>query len=51
MKKLLWDSYERLCHPDQMGANYKVLFVGDKRLGEVYPFFSEETIEKMQNTY
>ena len=29
-----------------MGAIYKILFLGDKNAGEVYPFLSEETIKK-----
>jgi len=51
VKKLLWDCYERLCSPDHMGGTYKVLFVGDKKAGEVYPFLSEETLAKEQQTF
>jgi hypothetical protein len=29
-----------------MGAIYKILYIGDKNAGEVYPFLSEETIKK-----
>jgi hypothetical protein len=43
---MIWDEYERLCHPDKMGATYKVMFFGDKSVGEVYPFLSPEEIER-----
>jgi len=49
MKDLIWSSYERLCHPEQMGSNYKVLFLAEKSLGEVYPFLSEEEIARRMN--
>ena len=50
-KDKIWDSYARLCSPEQMGATYKVLFMGDKNAGEVYPFLSEETLNKANETY
>jgi len=50
-KKQIYDSYARLCSPDEMGAIYKVLFLGEKGVGEVYPFLSEETIQKENDTY
>ena len=44
-KKLLYDSYARLCSPDEMGAIYKILFLGEKTVGDIYPFLSQETID------
>jgi SAM-dependent MidA family methyltransferase len=51
MQQQIWDSYARLCSPDEMGAIYKVLFLGEKTAGEVYPFLSEETIRKQNDYY
>jgi hypothetical protein len=34
-----------------MGAIYKILYIGDKNAGEVYPFLSEETIKKQNEFY
>lgn len=51
MQQQIWDSYARLCSPDEMGAIYKVLFLGEKSAGEVYPFLSEETIRKQSDYY
>jgi len=39
-KKLLYESYARLCSPEEMGAIYKILFIGEKSVGEIYPFLS-----------
>lgn len=50
-KEQIWESYARLCSPDQMGAIYKVLFLADKNAGEVYPFLSEETIRKKSDYF
>ena len=50
-KQKIWESYARLCDPNQMGAIYKVLFMADKNAGEVYPFLSEETVREMTETY
>ena len=47
-KKSLYDSYARLCSPDEMGAIYKVLFLGEKSVGDIYPFLSQESIDKQQ---
>ncbi|TNV80554.1 hypothetical protein FGO68_gene2308 [Halteria grandinella] len=49
-RKLLEDSYIRLCHPEQMGEIYKMLFLGHKEVGDIFPFLGEET-EKKQNTF
>ena len=46
VQQQVWDSYARLCSPEEMGAIYKILFISDKNAGEVYPFLSEETIRK-----
>ena len=51
VKQQLWDCYERLCSPEKMGATYKVLFIGDKKAGEVYPFLSQESMDKMTDYY
>ncbi len=45
-RKLLEDSYVRLCHPDQMGEIYKILYLGHKDAGEVFPFLGEQTAKK-----
>ena len=45
-KTLLEQSYVRLCSPEQMGATYKMLYLGHKDVGEVFPFIGEETINK-----
>ena len=45
-KKQIYDCYARLCSPDEMGAIYKILFIGNKNAGEVYPFLSAETLRK-----
>ena len=50
-KKHLWDCYERLCSPQQMGLNYKMMFIAEKEAGEVYPFMSEEAFMKMQEYF
>jgi hypothetical protein len=34
-----------------MGAIYKILFLGEKGAGEVYPFLSEETVRKMNEDF
>ena len=38
--KLLQD-YERLASPSSMGEIYKALFIGNKSIGEIYPFTEE----------
>jgi SAM-dependent MidA family methyltransferase len=50
-KKQIYDSYARLCSPDQMGEIYKMMFISEKHAGEVYPFLSEETIRKSSDYY
>ena len=45
-QKEIYDMYARLCSPDEMGAIYKVMFLGEKSAGEVYPFLSQETLRK-----
>lgn len=50
-KQMIWDSYARLCDPKQMGAIYKIMFIGEKKAGEVYPFLSEETVRELMETY
>lgn len=45
-KNHIYSCYERLCSPEQMGAIYKVLFIGEKSAGDVYPFLTEESIKK-----
>ena len=45
-QKSIYDSYARLCSPDEMGAIYKMLFIADKNAGDVYPFLTEETLAK-----
>lgn len=50
-KKELYDSYARLCSPDEMGAIYKILFMGEKSVGEIYPFLSQETIDKQKEYF
>ena len=45
-QKSIYDSYARLCSPDEMGAIYKMLFISDKNAGDVYPFLTEETLAK-----
>lgn len=50
-KKHLWSCYERLCSPEEMGANYKIMFIGEKEAGEVYPFMSEAAFLKMQEFF
>lgn len=47
---MLEESYNRLCDPEKMGKMYKMLYLGHKQLGDVYPFLGEET-EKKQNYY
>lgn len=49
-KKLLEESYVRLCSPEQMGEIYKMMYIGHKDVGEVFPFLGEETAKK-QNQY
>jgi hypothetical protein len=34
-----------------MGAIYKILFIGEKSVGEIYPFLSQETIEKQKEFF
>jgi len=34
-----------------MGAIYKILFLGEKTAGEVYPFLSAETISKLNDYF
>jgi hypothetical protein len=29
-----------------MGAIYKILFLGEKSVGDIYPFLSQESIDK-----
>ncbi len=41
--QLLESSYVRLCDPKEMGEIYKVLYLGHKSIGDVYPFLGEET--------
>ena len=38
--------YERLASPDHMGEIYKCLYVGQKSLGDVFPFGNNLTYEK-----
>ena len=38
----------RLCSPDAMGEIYKILYLGHKEVGEVYPFIGEQTMNKDQ---
>ena len=45
-RKLLEDSYVRLCSPDEMGAIYKFLHLGHKEKGDIFPFLGEETAKK-----
>ena len=40
---LIMDCYSRLCSPKEMGLIYKVMFIGNKEAGEVYPFISQES--------
>ncbi|CDW71486.1 UNKNOWN [Stylonychia lemnae] len=49
-KKLLEDSYYRLCHPSEMGEIYKMLYFGHREAGDIYPFLGEIT-EKQQQLY
>lgn len=44
--KLLEQSYVRLCDPKEMGEIYKVMMIGYKDAGDVYPFLGEETKRK-----
>jgi len=48
-KEVIYKTYERLCSPDEMGAIYKIMFLGDKKAGEVYPFLSKETIRDLES--
>ena len=41
--KLLEQSYVRLCDPKEMGEIYKILYLGHKNAGDIYPFLGEET--------
>jgi hypothetical protein len=34
-----------------MGAIYKIMFLGEKGAGEVYPFLSEATVKRMNENY
>ncbi|CAI2367679.1 unnamed protein product [Moneuplotes crassus] len=43
--KSLEDEYLRLVHPDQMGEIYKVLFIGNKHIGEIFPFNTSESVK------
>ena len=45
-RKLLEDSYVRLCSPDEMGAIYKFMYLGHKDNGDIFPFLGEETAKK-----
>ena len=46
--QLLEQSYIRLCDPKEMGEIYKILYIGHKKTGDVFPFLSEETALKDQ---
>lgn len=45
-KERLMKEYERLASPDEMGEIYKVLFIGNNKLGEVFPFNEDFGFEK-----
>ena len=45
-RDLLEESYTRLCSPEQMGEIYKILYMGHRDAGEVFPFLGEETRKK-----
>ena len=50
-KKSLYDSYARLCSPDEMGATYKILFIGEKSVGEIYPFLTQDYIDEHSKNF
>lgn len=47
-KEKLWQDYERLASPSSMGEIYKALYIGNKSLGEVYPFTEEIEYEAIK---
>lgn len=42
-RDLIYESYRRLCHPDEMGATYKFLYLGHKENRDIFPFLGEKT--------
>jgi len=46
--KLLEQGYVRLCDPKEMGEIYKIMYLGHKDAGDIYPFLGEETEKKEQ---
>lgn len=47
-KEKLWQDYERLASPSSMGEIYKALYIGNKSLGDVYPFTDEIEFEPLK---
>lgn len=45
-RKLLEESYVRLCSPAEMGEIYKFLYIGHKDTGDIFPFLGEDTKRK-----
>jgi SAM-dependent MidA family methyltransferase len=48
-REKLISEYERLASPEHMGEIYKVLFIGNKSLGNIYPFGEDLVFEKAEN--
>eukprot|EP00347_Sterkiella_histriomuscorum_P000709 403374808 len=47
-RKILEESYYRLCHPQEMGEIYKMMYFGHKDVGDIYPFIGEQTAKEQE---